>query len=105
MVSGPRLANVTEVQSICEALTSHYGTRFFWNSRDWDEAGNTDYFVTGDDIYIRDRFISDGPGFSGSIAWVQFGGGPETCCILSKPDAVPTGRHGWTWDVVSLERL
>lgn len=99
----PRYANAVEVKAICDAMTNHYGARFFCDAKQWDEAGNYDYFVTHTDIMVRESFISDGPGFAGAIAWVQFGGGPANCCILSKPDTVPTGRHGWTWDIVNLE--
>jgi len=102
-MSAPRYASKVEVESICMAMTNHYGARFFWNAAAWKDAEYTDYFVTPEDIMVREDFISDTPGFTGSIAWVQFGGGPANCCILSKPDTVPNGRHGWTWDVVTLE--
>jgi len=103
-MSAPRNATPAEVRSICQAMTSHYGARFFWDHEEWIAAGNYDYYVTPDDIIVRDEFISDGPGFTGSIAWVQFGGGPECCCILSHPDtSTSPNRHGWVWDVVTLE--
>lgn len=102
-MSAPRLATHEEVKSICDAMTNHYGARFFWDADKWKDAEYTDYFVTPDDIIVRESFISDTPGFCGSIAWVQFGGGPANCCILSKPDTSPNGRYGWVWDVVTLE--
>jgi len=102
-MTAPRIASPLELKGICDALTTHYGARFFHDVDQWMDAGNTEYLLTIDDVIIRDGFISDGPGFCGSIAWVQFGGGPEYCCILSKPEESVEGVHDWTWNIVTLE--
>lgn len=99
----PRIANEIELKAVCDAMTTHYGVRFYHSMNKWMEAGNTEYFLICEDIIIRDGFISDSPGFSGSIAWVQFGGGPANCCILSRPSDPPNGRDAWTWSVVTLD--
>ena len=99
----PRIANDIELKAVCDAMTSHYGVRFYHDMNVWMDANNTEYLLCCEDIIIRDSFISDAPNFPGSIAWLQFGGGPAHCCILSRQSNPPKGVHGWTWNVVTLE--
>ena len=98
----PRIAHKVELKAICDAMTSHYGVRFYDTMAAWMDAKNTEYLITCEDIIIRDRFVGNKQKFSGSVAWVQFGGGPEFCCILSRQDPPNTG-HPWTWSIVDLD--
>lgn len=82
MIRGePRLARDSEVPGIMEALIRD--SRFPVSD---DDRSNGTEAPRADDILVTDNYISDGPGFAGSIAFIVWGE-PQFVSILTRPPA------------------